>query len=242
MKTISLLLAALLCLPLPALAERRPATMGQDARVRAVWYNASDVIRVDTNLRVNTAIELGSGERIEQVLLGDSESYEVEVLSNRSTISVKPVIAGATSNMTVYTSRRAIAFALTEGRSNTPTYRVALNYPDTAGKTKPRAPGQRDTGFEYSGSGRGRPLAVWSDGRATYFEFRPGVRPSIFAVDAKGYELGVNSQTRGNVVRVPGTFASFTIRLGDEVVCIRHVVGGVTAQPATVTLLAEKEF
>lgn len=242
MKTFAFLLAALLCLALPVHAERRPATMGQDARVRAVWYNASDVIRIDTNLRVNTAIELGSGERIEQVLLGDSESYEIEVLSNRSTISVKPVIAGAASNMTVYTSRRAIAFALTEGRSNTPTYRVALKYPDTARKTKTRLAGQRDTGFEYAGSSHSRPLAVWSDGRATFFEFRPGVRPSIFAVDARGYELSVNSQTRGNVVRVPGNFGGYTIRLGEDVICIRHVAGGVTAQPATVALLAQKEF
>ncbi|MAC81943.1 MAG: hypothetical protein CML66_28255 [Rhodobacteraceae bacterium] len=242
MKPLPLLLTALLCTPLPVLAERRPAPMGQDARVRAVWYSASDVIRVDTNLRVNSAIELGRGERIEQVLLGDSEAFEVEVLSNRNTVSIKPVIAGATSNMTIYTSRRAIAFALTEGHSLTPTYRVALRYADASPKASNRPAGQRDTGFEYSGSGRGRPLLVWSDGRATFFEFRTGVRPSIFAVDGQGYELSVNSQTRGTIVRVPGTFESFTIRLDDEVICIRHVEGGVTVQPAILALLSAKEF
>lgn len=242
MPRLPLLLTLLLCLPLSAIAERRPAIMGQDARVRAVWYNASDVIRIDTNLRVNSAIELGRGERIEQVLLGDSEAFEVEVLSNRNTISIKPVIAGATSNMTIYTTRRAIAFALTEGRSQTPTYRVALRYADATPKTAARPAGQRDTGYEYAGSGPARPRAVWSDGRATYFEFRTGIRPSIFAVDAKGRELSVNSQTRGTIVRVPGTFESYTIRLGEAVICIRHVEGGVTVQPATLARLTAKEF
>ena len=47
-----------------ASAEIAPASMGADARVRSVLYNPLDVIRLDTHLRVNTAIELGAGERI----------------------------------------------------------------------------------------------------------------------------------------------------------------------------------
>ncbi|APX26317.1 MULTISPECIES: TrbG/VirB9 family P-type conjugative transfer protein [Salipiger] len=243
--TNALMFVALLLLPLPALAERAPQTMGQDARVRSVWYNPSDVIRVDTNLRTNTALELGRGERIEQVLLGDSEAFDVEVLSNRNTVSVKPVIGSAHSNMTIYTSRRAIAFVLTEGRSKTPTYRVAVKYPeDQPARTSstPKAIGTRDTGYEYAGGGQARPKAVWNDGHATYFEFRQGVRPSIFAVDGEGYELTVNSQTRGRVVRVGGVAEAFTIRIGDEVICIRHVAGGKTVDPFILRSLAGKEF
>ncbi len=242
----ALTLATLLLLPLPALAERAPQTMGQDARVRSVWYNPSDVIRVDTNLRTNTALELGRGERIEQVLLGDSEAFDVEVLSNRNTVSVKPVIGSAHSNMTIYTSRRAIAFVLTEGRSKTPTFRVAVKYPEdqpaARASSTPKAIGTRDTGYEYAGGGQARPTAVWNDGHATYFEFHPGVRPSIFAVDSEGYELTVNSQTRGRVVRVGGVAEAFTIRIGDEVICIRRVAGGKTVDPFILRSLAGKEF
>ncbi|WP_417725784.1 TrbG/VirB9 family P-type conjugative transfer protein [Salipiger sp.] len=239
------LLSATLLLPLPVLAEQSPQTMGQDARVRSVWYNPSDVIRVDMHLRTNTAIELGKGEQIEQVLVGDSESFDVEVLSNRNTISVKPVIGSAHSNMTIYTSRRAIAFVLTEGRSKTPTYRVVVKYPDDPPARPPRAPeaaGVRDTGYEYAGGGQTRPLAVWNDGQATYFEFRRGVRPSIFAIDRRGYELTVNSQTRNTIVRVGGVHDAFTIRIGDEVICIRRVAGGKTVDPFILRSLAGKEF
>jgi len=93
-------------------AEIAPASMGADARVRSVLYNPVDVIRLDTHLRVNTAIELGAGERIDSVLLGDSEAFEVEVLSNRTTVSVKPLIAGAETNMTIYTGRRTISLSI----------------------------------------------------------------------------------------------------------------------------------
>ncbi|MGB7286863.1 MAG: TrbG/VirB9 family P-type conjugative transfer protein, partial [Salaquimonas sp.] len=99
-----LLVAALMTLATVSSAERAPRSLGADARVRQVTYSPIDVIRVDTHLRVNTAIELGRGERISQVLLGDSESYEIEVLSNRSTVSVKPVVPRASSNMTIYTN------------------------------------------------------------------------------------------------------------------------------------------
>src|SRR5690606_32778781 len=96
-------------------AEVAPASMGADARVRSVLYNPVDVIRLDTHLRVNTAIELGAGERIDSVLLGDSEAFEVEVLSNRTTVSVKPLIAGAETNMTIYTGPRTISLSISEG-------------------------------------------------------------------------------------------------------------------------------
>ena len=81
------LLASSLAFALPVFAEVAPASMGADARVRSVLYSPVDVIRLDTQLRVNTAIELGAGERIDSVLLGDSEAFEVEVLSNRTTVS-----------------------------------------------------------------------------------------------------------------------------------------------------------
>ena len=64
--------ASVLASAFPTFAEVAPASMGADARVRSVLYNPVDVIRLDTHLRVNTAIELGAGERIDSVLLGDS--------------------------------------------------------------------------------------------------------------------------------------------------------------------------
>ncbi|WP_298571832.1 TrbG/VirB9 family P-type conjugative transfer protein [uncultured Aliiroseovarius sp.] len=234
--------AAFLLAATPALAERKPTTMGSDARVMHVNYNPTDVIRVHTHLRVNTAIELGNGERITQVLLGDSESFEVEVLSNRQTISIKPVIARASSNMTVYTNRRAIAFYVTEGSVQRQTFRVVVNFPDNKQRRTVAATGSRDTGYQFSGKARFRPVRVWNNGQNTFFEFRTDTRPSIFRVNASGYEVTTNTASKRRVVRVSGVHTEYSIRIGNEVICIRRIQGGKVSNQSTVAALAGKEF
>lgn len=226
----------------PALAERVPHPMGQDARVQHVKYNPSDVIRVHTNLRVNTAIELGNGERISQVLLGDSESYEVEVLSNKQTISVKPILARASTNMTVYTNRRAISFYITEGTASRATFRVALEYPDTSPRRNVSTSGSRDTGYQYSGEAKFRPLQVWNDGRNTFFEFRNDTRPSILRINTAGYEASTNTSSRGRIIRVSGVHNEYALRIGEAIICIRRIQGGAISVQSTVAGLASKEF
>lgn len=226
----------------PAFAERAPQTMGQDSRVRHVTYSNSDVIRIDTHVRVNTAIEVGRGERITQVLLGDSEAYEVEVLSNRNVISVKPVISGASTNMTVYTNQRTLSFVLTEGRSPE-TYRVVINYPSDAPAQRTQvSTGVRDSGYQSSGGGSAKPVRVWNNGRHTFFEFGQDVRPSIFTVNGEGFETTTNSVSKGRIVRVNGLRAEYSIRLNNTVVCIKWIEGGGVSDPATAQTLAQKEF
>ena len=227
----------------PVRAETTPQSMGADARVRSVLYNAVDVIRLDTHLRINTAIKLGVGERIDSVLLGDSEAFEVEVLSNRTTVSVKPVVAGAETNMTIYTSRRTITLMISEGRSRTPTYRLVLRYPDTAPPRQSRvAAAARDIGYAWSGDTALKPLKIWNDGQATYFAFPAGLRPSVFGVDATGFEVTLNSGTRGSVVRVAGIRDAYSIRIGKQVLCIERVAGGVTTERAVIGPLTTMEF
>ena len=233
-----------LCATAPSFAEIAPASMGADARVRAVLYNPVDVVRLDTHLRVNTAIELGAGERIDSVLLGDSEAFEVEVLSNRTTVSIKPVIAGADTNMTIYTGRRTISLAISEGRSRNPTYRLVLRYPETskARASKPVAGPSRDIGYAWSGDTSLKPVHIWNDGHATYFAFSPSLRPSIFGVDSTGREVTLNSGTRGSIVRVPGLRSAYSIRIGTQVLCIERVEGGVTINPTLIAKLQGWEF
>jgi len=179
------------------------------------------------------------------VLLGDSEAFEVEVLSNRTTVSIKPVIGGAETNMTIYTGRRTITLAISEGRSQNPTFRLVLRYPETgAGKAaKPTvASGSRDIGYAWSGDEKLKPVHIWNDGQATYFAFAPGLRPSIFGVDATGREVTLNSGTRGSIVRVPGLREEYSIRIGTEVLCIERAEGGITTDPALLAKLQGWEF
>ena len=226
-----------------SVAERAPKSMGKDVRVRKVLYHPADVIRIDLKLRINTAVEFGRSERITQVLLGDSAAFEVTVLSNRNTIAIKPLVPGAETNLTVYTNKRAISFYLRTGRTKWPTYRVVLSYPDDRPRrTRAATVSWRDTGYEYSGRARFRPLRVWNNGKATYFEFPRNIRPSIFGIDSRGYEVTLNSGTRGNVVRVPGIRSAYSVRIGNEVICVRRRPTEKVYNDRVVRALAQREF
>ena len=221
------LLAALVALVSnPVVAERVPGGAGQDRRVQVVKYHAADVVRVNTNLKINTAIELGAGQVIRSVLLGDSDSFEVDGLSSRNVLAIKPVTAGAATNMTVYTESGAFYFSLLEGRTSVPVYRVAFDYPDQrrnrGGDSSAKTSVFRSVGFGIAGEGKIRPSYVWSDGTHTFFKFENRVRPSIFAANDQGEESIVNSMTRSGVVRVDSTSEFFVIRMGQDVVCIKQ--------------------
>jgi type IV secretion system protein VirB9 len=183
--------------------------------------------------------------RIDSVLLGDSEAFEVEVLSNRTTVSIKPLIAGAETNMTIYTGRRTIALYIREGHSQNPTYRLVLKYPETSASRSTRpvvSASSRDIGYAWSGDEKLKPISIWNDGQATYFAFAPDLRPSIFGVDATGREVTLNSGTRGSIVRVPGLRDEYSIRIGTQVLCIQRVEGGVITDPAEIAKLQGWEF
>lgn len=224
------------------IGETAPHPIGRDSRVLHVAFNSTDVIRLHTDLRVNTAIELGPGERINQVLLGDSESYEVQVLSNRNTVSVKPVVSGARTNMTIYTNRRAIAFFLTEGSRATATFRVVIEFRDERRVSPERPAGGRDVGYQFSNDSTIKPIRVWNDGTSTFFEFADNVRPSVFGVNSSGFEISQNSQTQGNIVRVNSVRTDYTIRIGEDYVCIRRVEEGFTTNEPIIAVLRAREF
>lgn len=244
MKNFMMLMAALLVIAFPSYAARNPSSAGKDPRVQTVLYNSVDVVRVTTNVKFNTAIEFGDGERVKSVLLGDSESYEVNVLKSGNVIAVKPVVARAATNMTVYTNRRTYSVYLAEGVSKAKTFRVIFKYPETNKRVaaKPDIGVNRSISYEWSGNKSIKPIRIWNNGSATFFEFRRDLRPSIFGVNGSGNEHFINSTTKGNIVRVRGTGKDFTIRLGDQYICIRKVDGVPTKNKVLSRKLAQKEL
>lgn len=85
-------------------------------------------------------------------------------------------------------------------------------------------------------------MRVWNDGRHTYFEMPRDVRPSVFGINALGFETTVNSTTNGRIIKVAGVQTEFAVRIGDQVVCIRRVGDGQTLDQALISDLTSKEF
>ncbi|MDS9469667.1 TrbG/VirB9 family P-type conjugative transfer protein [Paracoccus sp. MBLB3053] len=217
-------------LPFSAIAEVRPKAGSRDARVTYASFVDGQVYHVSTRIRNITLIELGQGEEIRSVAAGDLESFQIDKLEGANVFTIKPVIEGASTNVTVETNRRFYFLQVSESRA-TPNWSVKFSAPGdhrssrTAPSVRPlpTAPpkkmryaiSQGSSGAEFA------PIGVSDDGQKTYFQIAPGApMPSLFRVDAKGREYSVNSQSKGEIITVAARSERWVLRYGDDYVCI----------------------
>ena len=73
--------------------------------------------------------------------------------------------------------------------------------------------------YSFSGDARLKPLMVFDDGNKTFFKFDDQV-PAIFAVNSDFSETLRNFRREGEYIVVDGTATQFTLRDGDQWICI----------------------
>ncbi len=223
---------ATLAAPTISNAEMSPRPYPQDSRIRSFTYSEHEVYRLDTYMRFITSIEFAPGENIESVQVGDSESWQIVRLDRGDVLSVKPLIDGAYTNMTVYTNLRPYTFELRArtGRVGSPdlNYRVSFRYPGEEARVRNAAieRAERPKDFDYFAAGDApgiAPVQVYDDGKRTIFVFPDNTRrPGIFLVSPDGRESIVNVRHDENASVVDRVSDLWTIRIGDEEICIAH--------------------
>ena len=219
---------------LPALAETAPKPGSHDARVTYATYQEGQVYRINTRLRNVTLVELGEGEKIQSIAIGDLESFKIDKLDRANLFIIKPVVAGATTNLTVETQRNIYFLQVTEGGRGEPNYSVKFTVP---GSTRTAATGSEipaSLPMTYKIMKKGRalpgfsPVSISDDGRKTTFVIPPGApMPTIFRADAKGQEYSVNSSVRGTTITVSTRSERWVLRYGEDYVCITADAGAV---------------
>lgn len=221
---------ALLALPGASLAEARPKAGSRDSRVTYAQYADGQVYDIQTRIRNITLIELGPGEQIRSVAAGDLESFKIEKLEGPNVFTIKPVVQGASTNVTVETNRRLYFLQVSEGRG-TPNWVVKFSVPGE-GRTARQAPVVRPLPeaplkkMRYAVSRTTRriafaPIGISDDGQKTYFQIPSGApMPAVFRADDEGLEYAVNSKTEGSVITVSGRSERWVLRYGDSYVCV----------------------
>jgi type IV secretion system protein VirB9 len=212
---------------LPAFSETAPRPGSHDARVTYATYQEGQVYRINTRLRNVTLVELGIGEQIQSIAIGDLESFKIDKLERANLFIIKPVVAGATTNLTVETQRNIYFLQVTEGGRGTPNYSVKFTVP---GSTRAATPGSEipaSLPMTYKTMKKGRalpgfaPVSISDDGRKTTFVIPPGApMPTIFRADAKGQEYSVNSSVRGTTITVSTRSERWVLRYGEDYVCV----------------------
>lgn len=212
---------------LPALAETAPRAGRHDARVTHANWQDGQVYRIATRLRTVTLVELGEGERIQSIAIGDLESFKIDKLERANLFIIKPVVAGASTNLTVETQRNIYFLQVSESQRGNPTYALKFTVPGTA-RDKAAAPDIPPSApMSYTVMKTGKtlpgfsPASISDDGRKTTFVIPPGAPiPTIFRADARGQEYSVNAAVRGTTITVSTRSERWVLRYGDEHVCV----------------------
>lgn len=230
-RLVAMALAMLLAAPLAAAVVPEPSPV--DPRIRTVIYNPREVVTVVGQIGYQMVIGFGTGERIENISIGDSLSWQVTPNKKADLLFLKPIDRKPSTNMTVVTNLRRynfelIARAATAGTRREQTYDIRFLYPNeelaaqTVAAPEPvsdsTAPDSWNFAYSYAGSKVNVPARVFDDGKFTYFQWLAGVdTPAVFAIGSDGKEALVNHITKGRYFVVEQIAPSFVLRSGAEV-------------------------
>ncbi len=217
--------------PFPAFAEQTPTPLPADARIKQFVYNENTVYRLDMHVNFISTVQFGAKEVVESIQVGDSASWQIIRLKRGDVISIKPLNSDAITNMTVYTNRRVYSFELrahrgAAGHRKNHNFRTTFRYPTAViSEFGTVATSRAGRNFDYyiAGSAVFQPVEVFDNGKQTIFTFpENGPLPGIFRVGKGGREYIVNSRTAGNQIIVDGVHREWTVRIGEEAICVSN--------------------
>lgn len=227
--------AAALAVTPPAYALQDPKPIASDSRIRSVVYNENEIYKYTGHYDYQSVIEFEGDEEIVTVSMGNSTTWQVIPAGNR--MFIKPVQQDALTNMTVITDKRTYHFELhaemPEGIDDPDMVFVmrfiygrgagigVSNYIDSV--PDPMAePEKYNFDYALTGSEDISPIRIFDDGEFTYFEFRDknAEIPAFFLVHGDGSESLINFRTRDDFIVVERVAAQFTLRHGQNVVCV----------------------
>ena len=212
------------------------ATPGGDPRIKQVMYDPDAIVPVRGVLGYEMAIEFSAAERIENVSIGDSLSWQVTPNRKATLLFLKPMAKGNATSMTVVTNLRIYSFTLTavEPRNgNDPNQMLRLRFlypppprpPAEPAKAVPPPPKPEDFNFDYAikGSKALHPVRVFDDGHVTYFQFDPKKdTPALFVLGPDNKEELAETRVSGAYTVVHMTAEKFVLRYGKTKLDVRN--------------------
>lgn len=207
--------------PAAAQATLPPAAMSGDPRLQTLPYDVGRVVRLRIPLGFQTTLVLDPNERVENVALGDSDSWQVEPNGRGDHVFIKPVRAGAVTNLTVVTDIRVYVFELSTSfgaAADTP-FIVRFLYPEVRPPASELpAPMPISGHYRLTGSRPLRPGAVSDDGRSTFVEWRPDqTLPAVFALDERRREILLDGHMRDGRYVIDGVYQTLLFKLDRQV-------------------------
>jgi len=213
------------------------ASAASDGRIKTLDYVPDKIVQIIGKSGIQSTIEFGPGERIENVAVGDSSKWQITPNHRASMLFVKPLAPRSRTNMTVVTDRRTYMFDLVAGdKWTTPLYALKFSYPndpppEPAGKpAQPVVAAAAPTvapaimtadklHFDWKTKGDGKllPSRVFDDGQSVYLAWgRDAPLPAILTVSEDRKEGPVNYRMSGEYIVITPIPANLVLRYGSK--------------------------
>lgn len=244
---LPLVAAALATAPMltsPVLAQEAETAQG-DSRIVTRIFDESAVVQINGRVKVQTTIKFAKDEAIENVAIGDSQSWQVQPNKAQTILFVKPLAPSAKTNLTVVTSKRTYLFDLVASPRNAPLYVLQFRYPelekaeeearlaaaDEAAREEANAlelaaandpyavadPAMLNFAWEGEGETELLPARTYDNGEAVFLTWPADTPiPAILVTNPDGDEGPVNFTVRGETVVLDTVPAKIILRSGRE--------------------------
>jgi len=221
-----------------------PAAAQADPRIATHTYEPASVVTVNGRAGIESTIAFADDERIENVAVGNSATWQVTPNKRANLLFVKPAGPRARTNMTVVTDQRTYLFDLVSGVA-VPVYMLRFTYPgqprktDMAAAAAPPAPppapvalaaaapvdaaprsSPAELNFAWTAAGDRKllPARTYDDGSAVFLSWpREATMPAILTRGPSGQEGPVNFTVKGETIVVDGVPAQIVLRSGKQV-------------------------
>ncbi len=175
-------------------------------------------------------------EKFETISLGDTDSWQVAPVEKGNILFVKPVAKNVMTNMNVVTNKRIYFLELRDyaPEAGKKVFGVRFVYPEKNLNAAMRKEAEFraanpniskidkanvNIDYSFTGDTKLKPSMVFDDGKKTFFKFS-GTTPAIFAVNSDFTETLRNSRKEGDYLVLDGTATQYTLRDGNQWICI----------------------
>lgn len=217
-----------------ALVLTAAAPAHADRRIINLFYSPERIYKVTGHYGIQTMIEFGADEKIENVALGDSAVWQVTPNKRANLIFVKPLFGRSRTNMTVVTDKRRYLFALTSGDRRGPgIFDIHFTYPEPirlvaetkpAPQSPPPPPLPINTKWVVKGDKRLIPARIYDDSQFTYIAWSSATElPAVLTLNNDGNEGPVNYTVRGDYLVIDGVAPRYILRMGKAMATLTNM-------------------
>lgn len=202
-----------------ASAQIRPQPGTGDPRLQSIDYRDNQIVQIFGAPGYQISIALAPDEQVQSIALGDSAGWQVSPTHSGDHLILKPLLAGANTNMTVVTDMRTYAFDLVslEGPASDMPYTISFRYstPQPASVTVGKA---NSVGrYRISGDHSLRPAQIYDDEIHTYIDWPANAAlPATYSLDERGQETLTSGAMRGGTYVIDSVNTRLVFRVDKQ--------------------------